>query len=629
MPRRVVTEFPGGCRIGVHDLSQSNIRGTGVDSNGMVTRIEGITGFVEECNHVVVSIVGLDADPVDALIIGDPSNYSRDWSAPPIILNTPAAICGTTVTIRAECADDAECFDERRIFNFPCSNCPAVTGDVDPDGECVGDERQVSFTLNFDPPLPVGSSVAIFWSYDPGIENETIHVQASALASHQHTHSYPPGTFNPAANVTVTLDGDACDPVGIEFGPLAVQGGCGDVLPCPMLTLEAIQVQGCAPESPFAVFNAVVEPAPPAVPAPQYHWELTTPDGQEFTRTTAEPAADTRDIWILTETNNAIDQINLNTPGAYAITVAADIANTPAGCSADATRTFSVEACPECPVVLIDEPEVTGCVPGQATVVFNASVDPAGTPVSAYEWEVGFSPSGSATRTTITPQASSEDNWDLSDGSSGSIRGRLTTIDAVSVRAVVENLPETCSQPTNSRQFAIPACEEEPNGNGGGSAIDLCLVWFWINVGAMVGTGIFILVTFCMIDAVVWTAVAAVGSGGTLAAVWAALTAVEVAMLIIALILAIATLVSFVLWIIFCAFGHLGTDACPLLAILISILTVLDALAVVLAVIFALSVPPLVGCAVGAFIDFAWFGILAGLAWWVGVALGCSLESPE
>jgi hypothetical protein len=386
-------------------------------------------------------------------------------------------------------------------------------------------------------------------------------------------------------------------------------------------------VQGCAPENPFVVFRAEIDPPPPAVPAPQYHWQVTTPSGQEFTRTTPIPTADTRDIWILTETNASVDQINLNTPGAYAITVTADIANTPVGCNPDATRTFVVEACPECPVVLIDEPEVTGCIPGEVTVIFNASVSPGGTSVSAYEWEVGFSPTGSATRATSTPQARSEDSWDIFDGSSGPIRDHLTILNAVSVRAVVEGLPEECSQPTNSRQFVIPACDDE-DGKTENGAVDWCVVWFWINVGLMVVTAIFIVVTFCLMAAVVSSAIAAIMTGGALTPVLAALTTAEIAMLWIALGLVVLTALSYVSWIIFCAFGHLGTDACPLLEILITILLILDGLALLVGIIL-IFIPPMVGCGAGLLIDFFWFGILATVAWWVGLGLGCRFESAN
>jgi len=82
-------------------------------------------------------------------------------------------------------------------------------------------------------------------------------------------------------------------------------------------------------------------------------------------------------------------------------------------------------------------------------------------------------------------------------------------------------------------------------------------------------------------------------------------------------------LASFLLWIAICAFGHL-TDACGLIGILIGILTIADAISLILGVIFTFVIHS-VGCAVGSFIDFGWFGILLAITWWVGVALGCQL----
>jgi hypothetical protein len=618
--------FPGGCRIIVDDSSTSNIHGTGLDANGLVTRIEDITGVAEECSGVRVSVVGVDADPVEA----DADPNTREWAAPPIIFNAPADLCGTTVTIRAECLDDPECFTEKKIFHFPCSDCPAVSGSVEPDGPCAGDERQVTFTLHFDPPLPVSSSAKIGWFYAPGIGNETVDVQNNELATHTHQRAYPAGSFFPGASVTVTLDGEDCDPVGVEFGAVTVQAGCSENAPCPEIAIDPVQVQGCVPESPFVVFTAGVTPPPGVAPAPQYHWTLTTPAGQNFTRTTNQPTADTSDLWVLSETGMAVEPVNLNTSGAYAISVSADLPNTQADCRPEDTRTFVVETCPECPVVVIGEPAVSGCVPGQATVSFSASVSPPGTAVSAYEWEVGFEGTGSATRTTTAPQASSEDEWAIAGGGSGSIRDHLTSVFVVRVRAVVEDLPEDCVQPTNDFQFVIPRCVENGDGNDDGDSIviDWCTIWFWINVALMIGTGIFILITFCLIDASVWSAVLAIVSGGGLTAVWAALTAANITMLIISVVLALITCLSYLAWIIFCAFGNPGFNACQLLGWLITILSILNGLAFVLGLIF-LAIG-MVGCAVGSFVDVAWFGLLLSITWGVAQLLGCQLvRSPR
>ena len=73
----VGTFYPGGCRIIVDDASTSNIHGAGVDANGNVTRIEGITGHAEECTRVLVSVAGVDADPVEAVFDPDVQGYSR------------------------------------------------------------------------------------------------------------------------------------------------------------------------------------------------------------------------------------------------------------------------------------------------------------------------------------------------------------------------------------------------------------------------------------------------------------------------------------------------------------------------------------------------------------------------
>ncbi len=462
-------------------------------------------------------------------------------------------------------------------------DCPTVTGSVDPDGSCVDNERQVTFTLDFVPSLPVGSSLEIFWSYDGGTDIQTIEVQDNELPSHTHNHLYPSGTFNPTAFVTVTRPGgEECDPVSIEFGPMTVQAGCSDEVTCPTVTLDEVQVQGCAPEEPFVVFTAQVNPPPPVEPAPEFSWKLTAPSGQEFTRTTTEPTVDTRDLWILIETNNSVNQINLNTPGAYAIAVAANIPNTQVDCRPEDTRTFVVEACPECPVVVIDEPEVTGCVPGQATVTFNASVSPGGTSVSEYQWAVSFQGSESATLTTITSRASSEDSWTISDGSSGSIQNHLTAVNDVSVTAIIDDLPENCSTPTNMRQFAIETCVDNPPPRT--PTCDACCIWFIANIIAIIATIIAVIVAGCVFN-------------------W-----VEPISMTIAISLAIVTLISVILWGIFCLLRNPVAPSCGPLVLLIEILDWAETFSGLITI--ALASAGQLPCAIAFAIDWAFIAII-------------------
>ncbi|HMN61068.1 MAG TPA: hypothetical protein PJ988_11925, partial [Anaerolinea sp.] len=115
--------------------------------------------------------------------------------------------------------------------------------------------------------------------------------------------------------------------------------------------------------------------------------------------------------------------------------------------------------------------------------------------------------------------------------------------------------------------------------------------------------------------------VAALASGGTLAAVWGALTAVNIVMLVISVVLLLACLASFLFWIILCAFGRMRNIICGVLSLLMSILSFLNGISFIVALV--LSITGMLGCAVGAWIDVAWFSILMSITWFTGLLLGC------
>jgi hypothetical protein len=627
-----VVVLPGGCRIIIDDLSTSNLRGAGINANGEVSRIVGITGYAEECARVRVSIVGVDAPAVEA----DVDSTTRNWAVPDIVLNTPANLCDTTITLKAECTHNSDCVKERQIFQLPCNDCPMITGVVDADGDCIEGQRVVIFSLIFDPPLPVGASVSINWAYDGGLANEGFTVEGSPLTTHSHSRSYPAGTFSPGAFVEVTLDGTPCDDISIEFSDIVVQSGCDDPLPCPDITIDVPLVTGCAPSDPSVAFSASVQPPPPGSPPTEYRWTLTDPGGQDFSRTTTTPDVATSDAWLNLGTGSNVDAIDLNTPGPYSVTVSAEIPNTTVDCTPGDTRTFTVEACPECPTLTLDDPLVTGCVPNQAQVSFAVTINPPGTPVTSYDWDIGFVDAGGATLTTTTPEADSGNAaWSHSDGSTATLQADLASLNQISVTANVANLPNSCTPPIASRQFIINGCPPPPTNGDGEVNINWCLIWFIANIFLMLGTGVLIFITFCVLNAAVWTAISAIpaviASGGGLAAVFgpvlAALTTVEIILLIASAVMVVVTLVSFVLWIIFCPFGDTNLDYCFLLAIQISILTIVDLLSLVVA--FGLLIAGQFLCSVGAFIDVAWFSVLLTISWWLAFALGCRLQRPR
>ena len=164
-------------------------------------------------------------------------------------------------------------------------------------------------------------------------------------------------------------------------------------------------------------------------------------------------------------------------------------------------------------------------------------------------------------------------------------------------------------------------------------AVDLCIVWMYINIGLMIVTAILFFIAFCELGPAVWTAIAAIPSGGTLGAVSAALTATAVGLLITAAIVAAATLLSIILWIVFCLFGALSANKCNLIKLILLILHALIVSSLVLGAILAalafVTAGTTLGCAIGAFWDaFAWFGVLEQIFFWIGYITGC-LDFPN
>ncbi len=176
---------------------------------------------------------------------------------------------------------------------------------------------------------------------------------------------------------------------------------------------------------------------------------------------------------------------------------------------------------------------------------------------------------------------------------------------------------EVVTPPSNDGR-PCPALEETPRCGGSGIC-DACCIWNWINIGLFVVTAIFIVGTLCILDAAVVAAIAAIASGGTLAPVFAALTTAEVVLLWVCVGLLLAGLLSWLVWLIVCLPNN--PNACSMLQTLMIALSTIVALSFVLALILAAVAA--VGCALGAVIDFAWFGLLLSITTLIYTALGC------
>ena len=148
---------------------------------------------------------------------------------------------------------------------------------------------------------------------------------------------------------------------------------------------------------------------------------------------------------------------------------------------------------------------------------------------------------------------------------------------------------------------------------------DACCIWNWINIGLFVLTAIFIMVTFCTLEATAVSAILALGSGGTLAAVFAALSTANIIMLWICLGLLLLGLLSWLLWLIFCVANN--PNACGMLATLNIVLSAITLLSAGLIII--LLAIEMFGCLAGALINFGWFGMILAITTLIYAALGC------
>jgi len=172
--------------------------------------------------------------------------------------------------------------------------------------------------------------------------------------------------------------------------------------------------------------------------------------------------------------------------------------------------------------------------------------------------------------------------------------------------------------PQNGGEICPPLEETRRCGEENGIC-DPCCIWNWINIGLFIITAIVVLVTCCMLDATVWTAVGDFLTGGALTPVLAALTTADIVMLSFSAGLLLACLVSWFFWLVFCLPNN--PNACRMLADLMIALSLIVSLTFILIWVFLGFA--LLGCAAGAVVDFAWFGMILAITTLIYTALGC------
>ncbi|MBV6458606.1 MAG: hypothetical protein HONBIEJF_01738 [Fimbriimonadaceae bacterium] len=137
---------------------------------------------------------------------------------------------------------------------------------------------------------------------------------------------------------------------------------------------------------------------------------------------------------------------------------------------------------------------------------------------------------------------------------------------------------------------------------------DPCCIFFWVIVGLVSLTAIFTLITFCMLDKAIVSAIVGLALGVTWPAGLAVAGTIQV-MLWICLVAAIVCLVLMAIWAFLCVPGR--ADGCGWLRLLMLILSGINLAAAVLGVILSLMGHP--GCFLGAIVLVLWGGVILSL----------------
>lgn len=325
---------------------------------------------------------------------------------------------------------------------------------------------------------------------------------------------------------------------------------------------------GCAPEG-FPRIDLQARFINPPPPGTVFEWtvqRVTVPIGPEFKKTTLSLRTSdgiTDGYW--TDHNQVQGPLDLSNPGTYLVEVAAKGPNIPVKCSPLGKQTFFINPC-SCPEGQHFDPVsgkcvVDDCGPGKVRNADGKCID------------------------------------DCPPGQTRDASGNCVT-------------PEC---PKGQHRDATGVCVPD-------LSCDLCCIWNWINLGLFGLTAIFVIVTLCMLSATAAGAIVALFSGGTLAAVGAALTIVNIVMLYVSAGLITAGLASLIIWMLVCIVD--SPNACTLLGTLAEILGIIVATSSIISFVLLFIAPV---CAIGGLLNLAWFGTLLGIINFIYFTiLGCN-----
>ena len=153
----------------------------------------------------------------------------------PISTNT-LCLCGSTVTVHAECATDSTCFVDQ-VMTIQCGiDCPIVTDVVaTPDAICESDGTR-SVSLSASVTDSTAGATVMYWEYEGGDVDPPVVVPASATTTIAGSRFYAPGAYTATLHTSLP---EGCPDVEVQF----VVDECP--VTCPDASSVSVTVGGC------------------------------------------------------------------------------------------------------------------------------------------------------------------------------------------------------------------------------------------------------------------------------------------------------------------------------------------------------------------------------------------------
>jgi hypothetical protein len=419
---------------------------------------------------------------------GTVTNTTGNWNNP-LTLSIAHSYADRSVAYQA-ClhGTNLECPRSCVDVKVTCSGntCPVVivTATV---GNCdAASNREVTYAIGFNPPLPQGASATLVLAYGGNNANNqntvVLNVNASngPVASQTHV-THLPATGNPySGSVTAvfSIPGAQCpaSPVSVPVTPQACT-------PCPdNIAVQVTTPSGagwCAPVQNLAASLAAQLSWPAGVvntPVPsRYDWRVTLPDGRSATQQTPTATASTAIGWQgAGSVNGAID---LSDAGTYGIGVTV-VFSTNAGlslCNLTGSSSFALSRCPggdgPCPTLGNLSVTVDCADPAasrSATLTASVTVqDPAGL-AARFIWDFG---DGSPPVVTTAPNATHTYGTPGTYTVRVRVQSRVPCNDAGPTEAVTSVTVQTCLCPPGQTRTDGGPCRPPPNEEGTGCFI--------------------------------------------------------------------------------------------------------------------------------------------------------------